>query len=389
MRSEKGRRCDKVYASMQTQLKSGEDRYTVINRKQAWLLTFVGFTALGFLNFEYRYLDDLARDRAHTFGIHLFEEMTGAYVALLLFPLFLWLVRRTRIHRENWWRMVPLNLLIFVAISICDTTMMGLSRSLLAPAFGLGAYDYGNMLYRYPMEFAQHLVLFSVAVSIIYFVDSYRDARNRQLATADLEARLAEAQLQNLRLQLQPHFLFNALNTISSVMHEDVYRADTMLAQLSDLLRRTLHLGHSQVIPLKDELSLLKLYLSIMEERFGEDLHVEFDVDPALSEALVPQLILQPLVENSIRYARGAHASQLDIHILAIHDQSDLMLRVRDNGPGIPNLEDGHWRKGIGLSNTEQRLAGLYGESQRMFLENADGLTITIRVPLKTEATAR
>jgi two-component system LytT family sensor kinase len=389
MRSEKGGRCDKVYASMQTQLKSGEDRYTVINRKQAWLLTFVGFTALGFLNFEYRYLDDLARDRAHTFGIHLFEEMTGAYVALLLFPLFLWLVRRTRIHRENWWRMVPLNLLIFVAISICDTTMMGLSRSLLAPAFGLGAYDYGNMLYRYPMEFAQHLVLFSVAVSIIYFVDSYRDARNRQLATADLEARLAEAQLQNLRLQLQPHFLFNALNTISSVMHEDVYRADTMLAQLSDLLRRTLHLGHSQVIPLKDELSLLKLYLSIMEERFGEDLHVEFDVDPALSEALVPQLILQPLVENSIRYARGAHASQLDIHILAIHDQSDLMLRVRDNGPGIPNLEDGHWRKGIGLSNTEQRLAGLYGESQRMFLENADGLTITIRVPLKTEATAR
>jgi len=383
MRSEKGRRCDKVYASMQMELESGKDRYAVIGRKQAWLLTFLGFTALGFFNFEYRYLDDLARDRAHTFGIHLFEEMTGAYVGLLLFPLFLWLVRRTRICRENWWRMVPLNLLIFVAISICDTTMMGLSRSLLAPAFGLGAYDYGNMLYRYPMEFAQHLVLFSVAVSIIYFVDSYRDARNRQLATADLEARLAEAQLQNLRLQLQPHFLFNALNTISSVMHEDVSRADTMLAQLSDLLRRTLHLGHSQVIPLKDELSLLKLYLSIMEERFGEDLHVEFEVDPALSEALVPQLILQPLVENSIRYARGAHASQLDIHILAIHDQSDLMLRVRDNGPGIPNLADGHWRKGIGLSNTEQRLAGLYGESQRMFLENTNGLTVTIRVPLK------
>jgi sensor histidine kinase YesM len=172
-------------------------------------------------------------------------------------------------------------------------------------------------------------------------------------------------------------------------MHEDLGRADTMLAQLSDLLRPTLHLRHSQLIPLKDELSLLKLYLSIMEERFGEDLHVGFEVDPALSEILVPQLILQPLVENSIRYARGTRASQLDIQILAIHDQSDLMLRVRDNGPGIANLEDGRWRKGIGLSNTEQRLAGLYGESQRMFLENADGLTVTIRVPLKAEATAR
>ena len=374
---------------MQVKLQSASDRYAVLSRKQAWLLAFLGFTALGFLNFEYRYLDDLARDRTHTFAIRLFEEMTGVYVGLLLFPLFLWLVRRARIRKDNWWRTIPLNLLIFVAISICDTTMMGVSRGLLAPAFGLGTYDYGNMLYRYPMEFAQHLLLFSIAACIIYFVDSYRDARNNQLATADLEARLAEAQLQNLRLQLQPHFLFNALNTISSVMHEDVSRADTMLAQLSDLLRRTLQLGHSQEIPLKDELSLLRLYIAIMEERFGNELKVLFEVDPALSEVLVPQLILQPLVENSIRYARGPHAAKLDIQVLASHDRGDLMLRVRDNGPGIANLEDGRWRKGIGLSNTEQRLASLYGESQRMFLENAGGLTVTIRVPLKAEAIAR
>ena len=374
---------------MGTKLQSGKDRYAVMSRKQGWLLAFLGSTALGFFNFEYRYLDDLARDRKHTFAMHLFEEMTGVYAGLLLFPLFLWLVRRTRIRRDNWWRMAPLNLLIFVVISICDTTMMGVSRSLLAPAFGLGTYDYGNMLYRYPMEFAQHVLLFSIAVCIIYFVDSYREARNNQLATADLEARLAEAQLQNLRLQLQPHFLFNALNTISSVMHEDVSRADSMLAQLSDLLRRTLQLGHSQEIPLKDELSLLRLYIAIMEERFGDELKVEFEVDPDLSEVLVPQLILQPLVENSIRYARGAHAQKLDISILASHDRDDLMLCVRDNGPGIPNLEDGRWRKGIGLSNTEQRLASLYGESQRMFLENAGGLAVIIRVPLKDEAIAR
>jgi two-component system, LytTR family, sensor kinase len=373
---------------MQVKLQSGTDRYEVLSWRQACLLVFLGFTALGFLNFEYRYLDDLARDRAHTFAVRLFEEMTGVYVGLLLFPLFLWLVRRTRIRSDNWWRMVPLNLLIFAVISICDTTMMGISRGLLAPVFGLGTYDYGNMLYRYPMEFAQHLLLFSVAASTIYFVDSYRDARSRQLATADLEARLAEAQLQNLRLQLQPHFLFNALNTISSVMHEDVSRADTMLAQLSDLLRRTLQLGHSQEIPLKDELSLLRLYIAIMEERFGGELNVGFEVDPDLSEVLVPQLILQPLVENSIRYARGAQASKLDVHILVTHDQSDLLLSVRDNGPGISNLEDGLWRTGIGLSNTEQRLAGLYGESKRMFLENAGGLTVTLRVPLKAEAIA-
>jgi two-component system, LytTR family, sensor kinase len=375
-----------VYSLIQTKLQSAKDSYAVISRKQSWLLVFLGFTALGFLNFEYRYLDNLARGYTHTFVVRLFEEMTGAYTGLLLFPLFLWLVRRTRIRRDNWWRMVPLTILTFVVISICDTTLMSLSRSALAPVFGLGRYDYGNMFYRYPMEFAQHVLLFSVALSTIYFVDSYRDARNRQLASADLEARLAEAQLQNLQLQLQPHFLFNTLNTISSVMHEDVDRADTMLAQLSDLLRRTLRLSHSQEIPLKDELSLLKLYIAIMEERFAEELKVKIEIDPTLSEALVPQLILQPLVENSIRYARGAHSSKLDICIVASRDQEDMALRVSDNGPGIPGLENGRWRKGIGLSNTEQRLAGLYGESQRMFLENAEGLTVTIRVPLTTES---
>jgi len=362
------------------------DPYTLISRKQSWLLVFLGFTALGFLNFEYRYLDDLARNHPHTFAMRLFEEMNGAYAGLLLSPLFLWLVRRTRIRKDNWWRMVPLTLLTFAVISVCDTTLMSISRRDLAPVFGLGPYDYGNMFYRYPMEFAQHVLLFSVAVTTIYFVDSYREARNRRLATADLEARLAEAQLQNLRLQLQPHFLFNALNTISSVMHEDVNRADTMLGQLGDLLRGTLRLGHAQEIPLKEEVSLLRLYIAIMEERFGEDLKVRIDVDPTLSEALVPQLILQPLVENSIRYARGVNSSKLDILVVAHRDSDHMTLRVSDNGPGIANLEEQQWRKGIGLSNTEQRLAGLYGEGQRMSLENANGLIVTIRVPLRVPA---
>jgi two-component system LytT family sensor kinase len=365
---------------------SASSRYAVVTRTQTVLLVCLGFTALGILNFGYRYLDDLARDRTGTFGIRLFEEMTGVYAGLALFPLFLSLIRWARIRRDNWWRTIPLNVLIFLVISACDTTLMGACRSLLAPLFGLGAYDYGNMTFRYPMEFAQHVLLFSVAASTIYFIDSYRDARNRQMASADLEARLAEAQLQNLRLQLQPHFLFNALNAISSVMHEDVSRADTMLAQLSDLLRQTLHLGHAQEIPLKDELALLKLYIAVMEGRFAEDLHVEFEIDPALAEVPVPQLILQPLVENAIRYGRGTHASSLRIGVTASREQSELLLRVKDNGPGIANLEAGTWKKGIGLSNTEQRLASLYGEDRRISFENANGLTVTIRVPMKAAA---
>jgi two-component system, LytTR family, sensor kinase len=362
---------------------SSHDRYAVVSRRATWLLTFLGFTALGFLNFEYRYLDDLARLRQNTFTIRLFEEMTGAYSGMLLFPFVVWLVRRARIRVNNWWRTVPLTVLVMAAFSVSDTTLMAISRGLLWPLFGLGKYDYGIMLYRYPMEFANHVLPFWATVATIYVFDSYREARNRQLATAELEARLAEAQLQNLRLQLQPHFLFNALNTISSVMREDVDRADSMLAQLGALLRRTLRTASAQEIPLDDELELLKSYVAIMEERFGDGLHVDVVFDPALSNALVPQLILQPMVENSIRHARTPQNANLDVSVRASQDRGELVLQVQDNGPGILDLQMGGWKKGIGLSNTQERLEGLYGPNHELTLENSNGLLVTIRFPLR------
>ena len=360
-----------------------------IQPRVSWLLTFLGFTTFGILNFEYRYLDNLARGFHHTFAIHLFEEMTGAYVGLLLFPFVIWAIRRARIRHDNWWVTVPFNFLALCVFSVADTTGMSVARRLLAPLFGLGQYDYGIMLYRYPMELAQHVLLFWFAVGAIYAFDSYREARDRQVASADLEARLAEAQLQNLQLQLQPHFLFNALNTISSVMYDDVRRADTMLAQLSDLLRRTLQTGHSQEIPLEEELALVKSYIAIMEERFGDDLTVEFVVDPHVVRALVPQLILQPLVENAMRHARDPLIPKLVLCIAATQENSELLLRVQDNGPGMTVDAGDHMVKGIGLSNTEQRLRSLYGGHQQMLLENANGLRVTIRLPLHTEAISK
>ena len=325
-----------MYLSVRSNHQPATNASRWIQPRVSWLLTFLGFTAFGFLNFEYRYLDNLARGMHDTFAIRLFEEMTGAYVGLLLFPFVVWAIRRARIRRDNWWVTVPFNFLAMCAFSVADTTGMSVVRRLLAPLFGLGQYDYGIMLYRYPMEFAQHVLLFWFAVGAIYAFDSYIEARDRQVASADLEARLAEAQLQNLQLQLQPHFLFNALNTISSVMYDDVRRADTMLARLSDLLRRTLQTGHSQEVPLEEELALVKSYISIMEERFGDDLQVEFVVDPHVVRALVPQLILQPLVENSMRHARNPQTSKLVLCIAATRENSELLLRVQDNGPGIP-----------------------------------------------------
>jgi two-component system, LytTR family, sensor kinase len=313
------------------------------------------------------------------------EEMSGAYSAALLFPALLWVVRRIRFRRDNWMRMLPLHLLTMVVFSFCVTSLMAISRNLLAPLLGLGTYDYGIMVYRYPMEFAQHVIAYCVLVGGIYVVDFYREARNRQVASAELETQLAQAQLHNLRLQLQPHFLFNALNTISAVMHEDVQRADAMLAQLSDLLRRTLRGADSQEVPLNEELDLLKNYLAIMKARFGEDLMVDFAIDPALGHALVPQLILQPLVENSIRHGREGTHSRVDVRVCAQCQGGKLTLQVSDNGPGIAELQKGGWRKGVGLSNTEERLEGMYGQDHEFLLENSQGggLTVTVRLPLR------
>lgn len=349
------------------------------------LITFLAFTAVGFLNFAYRYLDDLARQQQHTFARRIFEEMTGAYSGALLFPVLLWAVRWIRSRRGHWLRVLPLHLLTAVGFSVSDTTLMAISRSLLAPVFGLGVYDYGIMYFRYPMEFAQHAIAYCVMAGGIYVFDFYREARNRQVASAELEAQLTQAQLHNLRLQLQPHFLFNALNTISSVMHEDVRRADAMLTQLSDLLRRTLQGADVHEVPLHEELEFLRNYLAIMQARFGDDLKVEFAVEPPASDALVPQLLLQPLVENSIRHGREAGSSKVNVQVRARREDSRLMLQVIDNGPGIPQLEQGTWRRGLGLSNTEERLEGMYGADHQLILENTDGggLTVTVRLPFR------
>ena len=358
-----------------------------IQPRVSWLLTFLGFTAFGILNFEYRYLDNLARGVHHTFALRLFEEMTGAYVGLLLFPFVVWAIRRARIRRDNWWVMVPFNFLAMCAFSVADTTGMSVVRRLLAPLFGLGQYDYGIMLYRYPMELAQHVLLFWFAVGAIYTFDSYREARDRQVASADLEARLAEAQLQNLQLQLQPHFLFNALNTISSVMYDDVRRADTMLARLSDLLRRTLQTGHSQEVPLEEELALVKSYIAIMEERFGDDLLVEF-ASGSSCRACPRPTIDSPAAGRKCNAPRAQSAGN---KTCLMYRRNPGKQRTFASGAGQRTGDARSCRtttrsKGIGLSNTGQRLRTLYGARQQMLLENADGLRVTIRLPLHTEA---
>jgi LytS/YehU family sensor histidine kinase len=240
----------------------------------------------------------------------------------------------------------------------------------------MGAYDYGIMPMRFPMEFFHDTIAYCVIVAILHLFD-------HRVRASQLEARLAAARLENLRLQLQPHFLFNALNTISSVMYEDPRKADAMISSLSDLLRSTLSESHAQEAPLDSELRTLELYLDIMRRRFEDKLSVEVRFAPDVGKALVPQLLLQPLVENSLRHGINPDTNLVSVTVTAERDGDALRLQVRDTGRGIPQ---GGIRRGTGLGNTAERLKQLYGTRHRLDFENCEGggLLVTVAVPFHT-----
>jgi sensor histidine kinase YesM len=352
-----------------------------------WSLLFLVATVLGGLGLSYRYLDDLARGHAGTFPQRLVEEATGVYAAFVLLPLVFRVARFALFERRGWTRRIAALLIAAVGFSLVHTSLMALSRHLLFPALGLGAYDYGIMRYRYPMELSNYLAVFAVAVVLYYVIRRLALAQEQQLAAAELEAKLAEAQLDNLRLQLQPHFLFNTLNTISSVMYEDVPAADAMLTQLSELLRLTLRTSRAQEISLAEELQITRLYLDLMHRRFEEKLRVRYAVDPALERCLVPQLILQPLVENSLRHAWRPDSSALSVCVAAHRDNGRLVLQVSDTGVGLGPDAAACLTRGVGLPNIAQRLARLYGDGQPLSIANREGggAEVTLSLPYRSE----
>jgi LytS/YehU family sensor histidine kinase len=216
------------------------------------------------------------------------------------------------------------------------------------------------------------LLIYAATLGLGYAVSYYARFREREFRASQLEAQLAQAQLQALKMQLHPHFLFNTLNGIASLVRDNKNRAAVdMLAGLSDLLRYTLENAGKQEVPLKEELEFLELYLGIQQMRFPDRLRVEMRVAPETLDALVPNLILQPIVENAIRHGISQRPTPGVVGIEASRDGERLRVNVYDDGPGLrPNGGTGG---GVGLSNTRERLAQLYGERQRFTLSEREG----------------
>ncbi len=209
--------------------------------------------------------------------------------------------------------------------------------------------------------------------------------RDRALHATRLEGRLSEARLQALRMQLNPHFLFNTLNSISSLMYSDVGAADAMMTRLSELLRLTLQGDGKPEVSLRQELDLLQRYIDIERIRFEERLRVRIDVDDEALDALLPAFSLQPLVENAIRHAIAPRAAGGSLSLSARRDNGSLRVALRDDGPGLPQ---GRLREGVGLANTRARLQQLYGDAHRFELSSPaeGGLLVTLVVPYRLAA---
>jgi len=295
--------------------------------------------------------------------------------------LIFWICRKGYNPSKPWWRYVALHLFIGTVLSTLHVGICASGAWIEAQVLHTGM----SWPYLFKVVFLNHFhfdwLVYAGIVSSWHAIDSYRRLRDREVQAAALEARLARAQLQTLKAQLQPHFLFNTLHSISALNHEDPKAANRMLARLSSLLRLTLDKDSAQEVPLREELKMLQHYLDIEQIRLGDRLTVNMKIAPGTLDAMTPNLILQPIVENAIRHGIAPFSAPGQIFIEARADDKTLFLEVTDTGPG---LDGKAFNAGIGLNNTQERLQQLYGNAAGLKMANGErrGLVVTISIPL-------
>ncbi len=261
------------------------------------------------------------------------------------------------------------------------------------PADWLGYYKFNMEEFKYvvgafPSGFISRIIEYWIIYGIFTAIDYSKKYRDKQIELAQLETQLSNAQLNALRLQLHPHFLFNTLNTISSLVDISKKDAQKMISQLGNLLRTVLDKNKKQTIPLGEELEFIKNYLSIEQVRFHDRLEVNYDVDPELVETRVPSMILQPLVENAIKhgFSKRTDAGRIEVSAKKINGQK-IELKVSDDGVGSEDKQEDEMVGGIGLKNVKDRLQLIYKTEASMEIHNAPGKRFEVKMflPAKIE----
>ena len=294
-------------------------------------------------------------------------------------------------HAEYGWAPYALTLTLGAFVAAALQPVVGTVIVELLATLNLCVYGCGPGPASLPRFFVEqavraagiNLAIYASFVLAWHAATYYREARDRQLKALELESLVHQAQLQALRSQLNPHFLFNALHSLAELVHENPKLAEKLIVRLGELLRQVLQSSTLQEVSLSDELDFIRGYLEIEQMRLGERLRVEWDVPPELLSARVPSLLLQPLVENAIQHGIAPTSKPGVLSIRARREDQSLLLEIRDTGPGM--AQGAERLPGIGLSNTRARLQRLYGARQRLELQGDDGLLVVVRIPFQAQ----
>ena len=323
----------------------------------------------GSQNAIYRIYQNQPADWVH--GIS--HALVDWYAVAVFAPLVFWIVRRRPIDATNWRTRLPVYLLLGPSLATL--------KDVLFLPIGVVVYDSPLPVVRQILlrTYVFDVLVFAALIGLAHAIQYARSIRERELRAAQLESRLWQARLELLRSELQPHFLFNALQGVSTLMHRDVEAADEMLNLLSELLRLTLDRRTAQEVPLSEELAILERYLAIIKLRFGKRLTVSVDFQPGLGEVRVPIFILQPLVENAVEHGINQQAGQGMLWINGRQDGESIRISVANTGSPFHTQSR---PDGIGLANTRMRLEQLYGAAGKLEILNREsGVEVVVTVP--------
>ncbi len=361
-----------------------DTRTPAYRNSTVWKVSFAASAVVSLLHASSSVIGNLSRGAYVAAWEPLTWEVTSGLASGALVPFVAEFALRCRITRAGLWLRVPAHLLAAAVYSLAHVAaMVGLRHGVYALAGS--RYEFGDVRAGLLFEGFRDAVIYALIVAITYGVDYYHRYRQRELNASRLETSLATARLEALEQHVQPHFLFNTLNMISSIMHENVDKADHMLTHLSDLLR--LSVGHrgAQQVPLSEELEILHAYLEIMEVRFEDRLEVVVDASMDCEDALVPPFLLQPLVENAIKHGIARRGGGGHVHVAIERRGSSLEIQVTDDGPGTSASLEELLEKGVGLSATVERLSHLYDQEHTFRVGNGDlgGLEVSVTLPYR------
>lgn len=352
-------------------------------------LYFLGWTVLALFYFSQALAQKVAMRDPTPWWHYLAVWLIGVYILALLAIGVLWLGRRFAIQRRNWVRRTALHLCFSFCFSFLDLLIAAAiftRLGLIPTVFKSFSSTLGFLLF---IDFHGSVIAYWTILACQAGFRYYREYQRREqealrleLQASELKAQLARAQLSALKMQLQPHFLFNTLNAITVLVRQGKGElAEEMLGRLSDLLRCVLEDVEAHEVSLRRELEYLRLYLSIQQVRFQDRLKIKIAADPEALDAAVPQMALQPIVENAIKHGVGRLSTAGKIEISASVSDGNLMVKIEDDGPGF--AQEGSTSSGIGLANTRARLNQLYQDRAQLLMSNRveGGACVTLLIP--------